>query len=103
MTRRVGHGLLLGFKRSLLVLQIVGNDYGIADIAAWGWIDWAAFALPGADDPLTAYPNIRRWFDAVNARPAVARARLVGSGTNFRREFDDEAMRSLFPSNYPAE
>ena len=45
---------------------IVGKDYTIADISAWGWVDRASFVLPGSDDPLAAYPNIRRWFHAIN-------------------------------------
>src|SRR6202167_3462791 len=54
---------------------IVGNEYTIADISAWGWIDRANFVLPGSDAPLAAYPNIKRWFQAINARPAVAKDR----------------------------
>jgi len=57
--------------------------------------------LPGSDDPLAAYPNIRRWFQAIDAHPAVARARAVGSSHTFKKEVDDETRRALFPSNYP--
>ncbi len=78
---------------------IVGDGYTIADISAWGWIDRAAIVL-GGSDPLDAYPNIRRWFQAINARPAVARARAVGSDHVFKQEMDDDAKRAMFPSNY---
>ena len=81
---------------------IVGSEYTIVDISAWGWIDRARFVLPGDEAPLTAYPNIARWFDLVEARPAVARARQAGSGHSFKREVDEESRRALFPSNYPA-
>jgi GST-like protein len=37
----------------------------------------------------------------VNARPAVARARVVGKDHVFKTDNDDEAKRALFPSNYP--
>jgi GST-like protein len=80
---------------------IVGNEFTIADISAWGWIDRASFLLPGSHDPLAAYPNIRRWFQAIDAHPAVARARAVGSSHTFKKEVDDETRRALFPSNYP--
>ena len=80
---------------------IVGNGYTIADISAWGWIDRASFVLPGSDDPLAPYPNIRRWFHSINERPAVAKARAVGSGHAFKKEVDEETRRALFPSNYP--
>jgi GST-like protein len=80
---------------------IVGNEYSIVDMAAWGWLDRASRVLPGEGDPLAAFPNLRRFFDAIDARPAVARARLVGHGHAFKREVDEESRRALFPSNYP--
>jgi GST-like protein len=80
---------------------MVGSGYTIADISAWGWIDRANFVLAGSDDPLAPYPNIKRWFQAINDRPAVARARAVGRGHAFKKEVDEETRRALFPSNYP--
>lgn len=80
---------------------IVGKEYTIADISGWGWVDRASFVLPGSDDPLAAYPNIRRWFHAIDARPAVAKARAIGSSHSFKKEVDEETRRALFPSNYP--
>ena len=80
---------------------IVGDNYTIVDVSAWGWIDRASFVLPGNDDPLAAFPNIRRWFQAINARPAVAKARAVGTDHAFKKEVDEETRRALFPSNYP--
>lgn len=79
---------------------IVGNEYTIADISAWGWINMAARVLPGNDKPLAPYPNINRWFNVVSSRPAVSRARQVGTDHSFKKERDEETMRSLFPSNY---
>ncbi len=80
---------------------IVGGDYSIVDMAAWGWLDRASRVLPGDGEALAAFPNLRRFFDAINARPAVARARLVGRDHAFKREMDEDARRALFPSNYP--
>ena len=80
---------------------IVGDSYTIADISAWGWIDRAARVLKGAEDPLAAYPEIKRWFAKVNGRPAVARARAVGKNHTFKSVVDEETRRALFPSNYP--
>jgi len=77
---------------------IVGNDYTIADVAAWGWIDKVTPVL--GEGRLAEYPNLQRWFQSVDARPAVARARLVGKDVAFKSERDEEAARALFPSNY---
>jgi GST-like protein len=56
-----------------------------------------------ADDPLGAYPNLKRLFQAVDARPAAARARAVGKDHDFKKINDEETKRALFPSNYPVQ
>ncbi|EWY41734.1 glutathione S-transferase [Skermanella stibiiresistens SB22] len=80
---------------------IVGDGYTIADISAWGWLDRAARVRKGEADPLAAFPNLKRLFERVDARPAVARARAVGKDHEFKKVNDEETKRSLFPSNYP--
>lgn len=80
---------------------IVGDEYTIADMSAWGWFDRATRVLVGTDDPLAAYPHLKRLSRAVEARPAAARARAVGKEHAFKTERDEEAKRALFPSNYP--
>jgi GST-like protein len=80
---------------------VVGNEYTIADISAWGWLDRASRVMKGAEDPLAPYPNIKRWFQKVDARPAVARARTVGADIAFKKVNDEETQRALFPSNFP--
>jgi GST-like protein len=80
---------------------IVGNEFTIADISAWGWLDRAGRVLPGDSDPLAAFPNVKRLFQAIDSRPAVAKARAVGKGHAFKKEVDEETKRALFPSNFP--
>ena len=80
---------------------IVGKTYTIADMSAWGWLDRASRVLKGAQDPLASFPNLKRHFQTVDARPAVARARAVGTDHAFKTVRDEEALRALFPSNYP--
>lgn len=79
---------------------LVGDDYSIADMSAWGWIGRAAYVLPGSEDPLAPFEHLKRWFEAVDARPAAARARLVGNDHPFKQEMDEAARQALFPSNY---
>lgn len=80
---------------------IVGDGYTIADMSAWGWLDRASRVLHGAEDPLAPYPHLKRLFETVDARPAVARARNVGKEHAFKMVHDEETRRALFPSNYP--
>lgn len=81
---------------------IVGDEYTIADISAWGWVDRASRVLKDEEAPLAAYPNIARWFQSIDARPAVARARQAGADIPFKAARDEEAKRALYPSNYPS-
>jgi GSH-dependent disulfide-bond oxidoreductase len=49
--------------------EFVAHTYSIADIAIWPWIsryEWQTVDL-------TQYPNVRRWYKALAARPAVQR------------------------------
>ncbi|MBY5944238.1 glutathione S-transferase family protein [Photobacterium rosenbergii] len=78
---------------------IVSDEFTIADVAAWGWIDKAAVVL--GEEGLAPYPNLKRWFDSVNNRPAVAIARNIDKDIEFKSTVDDESRRALFPSNYP--
>jgi GSH-dependent disulfide-bond oxidoreductase len=77
---------------------IVGDEFSIADISAWGWIDKAAVVL--GEEGLASYPNIKRWFESINARPAVERARNTAKDLVFKSDFDDEAARALYPQNF---
>lgn len=77
---------------------IVGDEFSIADISAWGWIDKANVVLGEA--ALSSYPNIKRWFESVDARPAVERARNIAKDLVFKSDFDDQAARALYPQNF---
>lgn len=77
---------------------VVGEDYTIADMAAWGWVDRHERVL--GQGGIDAYPEVKRWFEGVDARPAVATARRIGEGLDFKTEFDEETARAMFPSNF---
>ncbi|HRK19536.1 MAG TPA: glutathione S-transferase N-terminal domain-containing protein [Hyphomicrobiaceae bacterium] len=49
--------------------EFVAGDYSIADMAIWPWI--SRFEWQGID--LNAYPNVKRWYTTIAARPAVQR------------------------------
>ena len=79
----------------------MGEKFSIADISAWGWLDKAPRVLPGEPAAIAAFPSLQRWFEAIDARPAVAKARAVGKDHTFKKDVDEETRRALFPSNYP--
>jgi GSH-dependent disulfide-bond oxidoreductase len=78
---------------------ILGAEYSIVDMSAWGWIDRYPVVL--GKDALDEFPHLKRWYESINARPAVARAKLIGQGIQFKTAFDEETLRSMFPQNYP--
>jgi GST-like protein len=52
---------------------LAGDEYTIADIATYPWV--ARHEWHKTD--LAIYPNVKRWFDAIGARPAVQRGMAV--------------------------
>lgn len=68
----------------------LAGDYSIADIATWPWI--RSHANQGVD--LADYPQVKRWFEAIAARPAVARAITVLADQ--RKPIDEKAREILF-------
>ncbi len=80
---------------------IVGDSFTIVDIAAWAWVDRADPALGAGRRG--EFPEVERWFQAVNARPAVERARAIGKDVEFKAPGDEASRRALYPSNYAAQ
>lgn len=50
--------------------EFVAGDYSIADIAAYPWIVPYAHQSQKLED----FPNLKRWFETIKARPATIRA-----------------------------
>jgi GST-like protein len=65
-------------------------DYSIADMAIFPWT--RSHANQGVD--LAEFPNVKRWFDAIDARPAVKRAVQVLADR--RKPIDDKQKEVLF-------
>ncbi|MGN6652916.1 glutathione binding-like protein [Trinickia sp.] len=70
---------------------LAGNDYTIADIAAFPWT--RSWQNQGVD--LAEYPNVKRWHEAIAARPAVQRGVEVLASAR-RALTDDKARDILF-------
>lgn len=77
--------------RQLAENEFIAGDYSIADMASYPWI--VPWKLQGQN--LDDFPNLRRWFDAIRARPAVERAYLAGKPWA-QPPMSDEAKKVLF-------
>ena len=77
---------------------MVGQTYGIVDMAVWGWARMIPYVL-GIDDAWARYPHVKRLLDEVNARPAAARVEKLKASHVFKAEMDADARRNMFPQN----
>ncbi len=79
--------------RQLATHPYLAGDYSIADIAAWPWVvrhDWQ-------EQDLNDFPNVKRWFETVGARPAVIRGADVGKElANFSQPMSEADRKRLF-------
>jgi GST-like protein len=70
---------------------LAGNDYTIADIAAFPWTrSWQNQGIE-----LDAFPNVKRWHEEIAARPAVVRGVEVLASARVPL-MDDKAKEVLF-------
>ena len=76
---------------------MMGDTYTILDMAVWSWARAVPFILgEGAWDKL---PNLNRFMDEMNARPAAQRAEALAGRHAFKKDMDDEARAAMFPQN----
>ena len=54
-------------EKQLMDKEYIVNNYSIADIAIWPWVD----RCERHEVKLEDYPNIKRWYDKISIRPAV--------------------------------
>ncbi|MGO4565190.1 glutathione S-transferase family protein [Rhizobium sp. 2YAF20] len=74
--------------------DFLAGDYSIADMASLGWI--VSYERQGQD--LAEFPNLKRWFDTLMARPAVKKGMAVGREEREKSNLatDKEAQKILF-------
>lgn len=71
---------------------IAGDDYSIADMACYPWIvPWK-----NQQQTLSDFPDLARWFEAVAARPATARAYAKGEPFTSRPTVTEAGKSILF-------
>ncbi len=81
--------------RRLADRDFVAGEYSIADMAAYPWI----VSHPRQRQDLNDFPNLKRWYEAIQSRPAVVRAYEKGRAVNTRPTIDDESRKILFGQN----
>ncbi len=80
--------------------EYFADEYSIADMAIWSWYGQLALGrLYSAAEFLdvTSYKNVMRWAEAIDARPAVKRGRMVN------RAFGDDLSLQLHERHHASD
>jgi GST-like protein len=72
--------------------EYLAHVYSIADMASYPWI----VPHQRQQQDLEDFPNLKRWFEAIRARPAVIRAYEKGKAISAQPVVDEEAKKFLF-------
>jgi GST-like protein len=77
--------------RRLADREFLAGDYSIADVANYPWTRSHERVGVKLDD----FPNVKRWYDAISARPAVRKGLDVGKELR-AATLDEKAKQVLF-------
>jgi GST-like protein len=78
--------------RRLADRPFVAGEYSIADMAVYPWIVPYERQQQNLDD----FPNLKRWFETIQARPAVERAYARAAEINTQPTMTEEAKKIMF-------
>lgn len=84
--------LMTVLDRRLADREFVAGDYSIADMAIFPWVLRLAREQPHRGSLV----NVRRWYDAIDARPATVRAYANGAAINTVPTVTAESRKFLF-------
>lgn len=73
---------------------MVADGYSYVDMALWGWLRAATFAL--GEEAWGKFKNVQRLKATIDARPAVAKVEALRQRHAFKAEMDDEARKAMF-------
>lgn len=80
---------------------LVDGHYTIADMSLWGWCRGLVY-LEG-EAIWEQYPNVKRLYSEIEARPAAQRANALAHRHDFKHVRDAETYNSLFPYGLTAQ
>ena len=72
--------------------EFIVGDYSIADMAAYPWV----VPHERQGQKLEDFPHLKRWFEAIKARPATLRAYAKAAEINSQPTVSEEAKKILF-------
>ena len=72
--------------------EFLAGAYSIADMAAYPWI--VPYERHGQN--LDHFPNLKRWFEAIRARPAVERAYAKAKDVSTQGVVNEASRKILF-------
>ena len=72
--------------------QFIASEYSIADMACYPWI--VSHRRQRVD--IETYPNVKRWFETIEARPATQRAYAIAERINQAPAVTDASRSVLF-------
>ncbi len=78
--------------RRLADHEYLAGDYSIADMATFPWLR----PHENQGQRLEDYPNLKRWYEAIEARPAVQRGVQVLAEKRRKAPFTDDERDKLF-------
>ena len=79
-------------RRLRSVPYLAGDQYTIADMAAYPWIVPHEAQGQSLDD----FPHLKRWFEAIKCRPATLRAYERGAAISSNATVNEESRKILF-------
>ncbi|MGB7182784.1 MAG: glutathione S-transferase N-terminal domain-containing protein [Burkholderiaceae bacterium] len=76
--------------------EFICDNYSIADMACWPWV----ITYKRQEVNLEEFPNVRRWYKALQNRPALRRGYGVGKELGKPTgNWDEEARKNLMPQS----
>ncbi len=79
-------------NRRLADREFMAGDYSIADMASYPW----TVSHKRQNQDLNDFPHLKRWFEAIAARPATVRAYEKGKALNTNPTVNENTKKILF-------
>ena len=79
-------------NKKLAGRDFIAGDYSIADMASYPWI--VPYERQG--QKIEDFPNLKRWFEAIKARPATVRTYELAKTINTQPSVTEESKKILF-------